>query len=148
ADLDRWRALFAGSGGGGGGLPIAVELRLARADVLGKRVHNLAVRASAGADGWSAVVDADELAGQVDYRTEGGARLVARLLHLSVPEGAGEGDMAARKASDLPALDIVAERFSVRGKPRGRLEVHAAAEGDEWRSDKLTLRRQDANIEA
>ena len=148
ADLDRWRALFAGSGGGGGGLPIAVELRLARADVLGKRVHNLAVRASAGADGWSAVVDADELAGQVDYRTEGGARLVARLLHLSVPEGAGEGDMAARKASDLPALDIVAERFSVRGKPLERRELYAAADGDDWRIDKLTLASPDAKIEA
>src|SRR4051812_1219982 len=148
ADLDRWRALFAGSGGGGGGVPTAVELRLARADLLGKRVHNLAVRASAGADGWSAVVDADELAGQVDYRTEGGARLVARLLHLAVPEATGDGDMAARKASDLPALDIVAERFSVRGKPLGRLELHAAPEGDDWRIDKLTLASPDAKIEA
>jgi uncharacterized protein YhdP len=140
--------VFTGGTGGGGGVPIGVELRLARADVLGKRVHNLAVRASAGASGWSALVDADELAGQLDYRTEGAPRLVARLLHLTVPESSGDGGQAARKASDLPALDIVAERFSVRGKTLGRLELHAAPEGDDWRIDELAIANPDAKLDA
>jgi uncharacterized protein YhdP len=142
--------VFAGdsSGGSGPGLPLAVELRLARADVLGKRIHNLAVRASADAAGWSAVLDADELAGQVDYRSEGGPRLLARLLHLEVPESAGDSGTAARKPSDLPALDLIAERFSVRGKPLGRLELHAAPEGDDWRIDRLALVNPDAKLEA
>ena len=88
-DLDRWRGVFAGRAGSGGGtLPVSVELKAARVDLLGKRVQNVALRASGDSAGWSAVVDADELAGQLDYRAEGAGQLVARLLHFSVPAAA------------------------------------------------------------
>jgi uncharacterized protein YhdP len=40
---------------------------------------------------------------------------------------------------DLPALDIVAERFDFRGKWLGKLELNADNEGDEWRIARLDI---------
>jgi uncharacterized protein (TIGR02099 family) len=150
-DLDRWRGVFAGGGGGSGGssLPVSVELKAARVDLLGKRLQNVAVRGNGDAAGWSAVVDADELAGQLAYHAEGAGRLVARLLHLSVPPVApGSAAPAPARASDLPALDIVAESFNLRGKDLGRLELVAVPEGADWRIDKLALASADATLDA
>jgi len=148
-DLDRWRSVFAGGGSGGSTLPVSVELKAARLDLLGKRVQNVAVRASGDASGWSAVVDADELAGQLTYRAEGAGRLVARLLHLAVPTPApGKAAPAPARASDLPALDVAADSFNLRGKNLGRLELVAVPDGDDWRIDTLRLASADATLDA
>ncbi|MFN2644185.1 MAG: YhdP family protein, partial [Burkholderiales bacterium] len=151
-DLDRWRAVLPATGARaeGRGLPTALEVRSASAEVLGKRIHNLALRANGDAAGWSAVVDADELAGKLEFRAEEGGRLVARLLHLTVPE-APEGatpTATGGKATDLPAVDLTAETFSVRGKELGRLELRAAPDADDWRIDKLALSNGDATFQA
>ena len=149
-DLDRWRAALteAGTGGGSGALATALELRSARVQVLGKRIHNVALRASATAAGWSAVVDADEAAGQLHFHADGGGRLVARLLHFTVPEAAEVADSSSSKVANLPAIDFVAESFSTRGKQFGRVELNAAPEGDDWRIDKLAFANPDATLEA
>jgi uncharacterized protein (TIGR02099 family) len=149
-DLDRWRGVFASGGASGGSsLPVSVELKAARVDLLGKRLQNVAVRGNGDAAGWSAVVDADELAGQLAYQAEGAGRLVARLLHLSVPPVApGSAAPAPARASDLPALDIAAESFNLRGKDLGRLELVAVPEGADWRIDKLALASADATLDA
>ena len=148
-DLDRWRRVFAGGASGGSTLPVNVELKAARVDLLGKRIQNVAVRANGDAAGWSAVVDADELAGELNYRAEGAGRLVARLLHLSVPAAtpASAAPPPAR-ASELPALDITVQSFNLRGKELGRLELVAVPEGADWRIDKLTLVSADATVDA
>ena len=149
-DLDRWRSVFAGGSGSSSGastLPVSVELKAARVDLLGKRIQNVALRANGDAAGWSAVVDADELAGQLTYRAEGSGRLVARLLHLSVP-AATPGSAAPKPPSDLPALDVAVESFNLRGKELGRLELAAVPEGADWRIDKLALASADATLDA
>src|SRR5919204_721830 len=149
-DLDRWRSVFAGGAASSGStLPVSVELKAGRVDLLGKRLQNVAVRANGDATGWSAVVDADELAGQLTYRVEGAGRLVARLLQLSVPLATTDGTAsAAARAGDLPALDIAAESFNLRGKNLGRLELIAVPEGADWRIDKLALASADATLDA
>src|SRR5262249_32629071 len=66
--------------------------------------------------------------------------LVAKLDRLSIPETARSAIEAPQQpASDLPALDIVAERFDFRGKRLGKLDLKAAPAGDEWRIDKLDI---------
>jgi len=150
-DLDRWRSVFAGSGktGGASTLPVSVELKAARVDLLGKRIQNVAVRATGDAAGWSAVLDADEIAGQLTYRAEGAGRLVGRLLHLSVPAATpASGANPPTSPSDLPALDIAVESFNLRGKELGRLELLAVPEGPDWRIDKLALASEDATLDA
>jgi len=151
ADLDRWRRVLTSGGSAdvGATLPVAVELKLAHADVLGKRVQNLAVRATGDAAGWSAVVDADELAGELTYSNAGPGRLTAHLLQLTIPADAQHGAQpATTKPSEMPALEVTAETFSLRGKNLGRLELAAVPDGADWRIDKLALASADASFDA
>jgi uncharacterized protein YhdP len=143
-DVDRWRAVLPA---GGGSLPSTVEVKLGRLDVYGKRVHNLALRASSDAKGWSAVIDADEVAGQLSYSAEGAGRLVARLLHLSVPRSTpGSAAAPAARPADLPAIDFSAERFDLRGKQLGRVEFAGHRDGEDWFIEKLAMANPDATF--
>jgi len=144
-DADRWRAALGDDDGER--LPAAIDLRIARFDVSGKRVTNLALRGSADAAGWAATVDADELAGQLTYRRQAGGKLTARLLHFTVPDSLDEEKSASSaKPSDLPGLDFVAERFTLRGKPLGRVELVGQKSGADWRIDRLAILNSDATF--
>lgn len=145
-DLDRWRAI---APSGGEAVPLTLELKLARVDMYAKRFNNIALRAAADDSGWSAVVDADEIAGQVTYKSEGAGQLVARLLHFSVPasvENVVQGPAA--KTSELPSIDITAERFDLRGKPLGKVELVANRAGDDWLIDKGSMVNADGSLSA
>ncbi|HYL87587.1 MAG TPA: YhdP family protein [Burkholderiales bacterium] len=145
-DMDRWRAV---APAGGESLPATLELKLGRVDMYGRRFNNIALRASAEASGWSAVVDADEIAGQVTYKKEGAGQLVARLLRFAVPasiEDAAPGPTA--KTAELPSIDIAAEQFELRGKPLGRVEFVAQHSGDDWRIDKASMVNSDGTLTA
>jgi len=145
-DMDHWRAI---APSGGEALPMTLELKLARVDMYAKRFNNIALRAASDTSGWSAVVDADEIAGQVTYKSEGTGQLVARLLHFSVPAGvenAVPGPTA--KTAELPSIDISAERFDLRGKPLGKVELVAQRSGDDWRIDKGSMVNADGSLNA
>ena len=147
-DVDRWRALLAADSSAGT-LPVSIELKVGRLDVYGKRVQNLAVRASSDANGWSAAVDADELAGKLSYRAEGTGKLVAHLLHFTVPPTVPETQAGyATKPDQLPSIDFSAERFSARGKQLGRVELVAERDRGDWRIDRLALANADATVQA
>jgi uncharacterized protein (TIGR02099 family) len=144
-DADRWRAVLPP---GGGTLPSSVELRLGRLDIHGKRVHNLSLRGSADPAGWSAVVDADEIAGQLSYTAAGTGQLVARLLHFSVPRTVGAPAASAATPADLPAIDFSADRFNLRGKQLGKVELTAHRDGEDWFIEKLAMANPDATLAA
>ena len=160
-DVDAWQALAERSGAGiepaaGGYLPQVIQLS---ADELrsGGRVLS-AVRGTlrsqgAGAEaGWKASLQAEQLAGDIDYRPARSAaqagRVTARLRRLSVPQSevsAVEGLLSQAPAS-VPALDIVVDDFELRGRKLGRLQVLAVnrllpgrAGQSEWQLDKLDL---------
>jgi uncharacterized protein (TIGR02099 family) len=146
-DVDRWRALYTPSAGGAA-LPLLLELKLGRLDAYGKRIQNVAVRARTEDAGWSAVVDADEVAGRLRYERSGTGRLVARLVHLTVPAATPGFTPRPARAGDFPALDVVADAFNLRGKDLGRLELAAVPDGADWRIDKLGLASDDATLNA
>jgi uncharacterized protein YhdP len=63
---------------------------------------------------------------------------------LVIPEAAPQADPAGQgtlpqSARELPALDVTAEQFVNKGRPLGRLELNAAAEGSDWRIEKLRI---------
>lgn len=144
-DADRWREVAA-TAPGGAPLGVQLDLKLARLQAYGKRVHNLAVRASLDGGGWSAVVDADELAGQLSYRRDGRGLFTARLLHFTVPRTVAETKGPAPRPGELPALDLVAERFDLRGKQLGRVELAGQPDGPDWRIDRLAVLNPDATV--
>jgi uncharacterized protein YhdP len=145
-DADRWRAAL---GPGAGTLPATMELKVGRFDIHGKRIHNLALRGSSDTNGWSAVVDADEVAGQLSYSAEGNGRLVARLLHFTVPRTVSDAAAGSTaKPGELPALDFSAERFNLRGKQLGKVEFAAQRDGEDWFIEKLSMANPDATLTA
>ena len=145
-DADRWRAVMSADDTGQT-MPTTLDLRIARLDVSGKRINKLALRGSADAAGWAATVDADEIAGQLNYSRPAGGKLTARLLHFTVPESLDKGRAASTaKPSDLPAMDLVADQFNLRGKPLGRVELVGQQSGSDWRIDRLAILNSDATF--
>jgi uncharacterized protein (TIGR02099 family) len=146
-DFDAWRAI-AGTAGGTSPRALLLDVKLGRLQAYGKRFNDVALRASSGAQGWSAMIAAAEVQGQLAYRAQDGGRLIARLARFDVPPDAPGMGGPAFKPGELPSVDFVAERFAVRGKPLGRVELAAQPEGQDWRIDKLKIANPDATLQA
>jgi uncharacterized protein (TIGR02099 family) len=147
-DFDGWRALFAGSPPAGLSA-VLLDVKLGRLQAYGKRFTDMALRASAGAGGWSATVSAAELQGQLGYRAEDGGRLVARLARIEVPADTAASKLeGAFRPGELPAVDFVADQVTVHGKALGRVELAAHRQGADWRIDKLAIENDDAKLRA
>ena len=149
-DLDRWLALAGGGGTAAGS--VSADLKVDTLDAFGKRVTGVTLEAGADAEGWSANVQADQLAGDLAYRSAGDGKLIARLARFTIPEDAPGHDAAQakgeKKVSDLPALDLIADRFTFRGKQLGRIEVAAQHAGEDWRIERLAMVNPDASMSA
>jgi uncharacterized protein YhdP len=148
-DLERWLPLFAeggtAAGAPGSGDGAGYDVRIGVLDALGKRMRSVVLQGVADASGWSANVSTAEFAGDVVYRTEGSGRLVARFTRFALPEDAPNAK-PAEVARDLPAVDIVADNFTHRGRKLGRVEVLARHEGRDWRIDKLAMTNADSAL--
>jgi uncharacterized protein YhdP len=109
---------------------------------------------------WQANIDARQIAGHITWNEQAGqamGKVTARLASLNIPASSAaevkdllENDKSA--AANIPALDIVAERFELFNKQFGRLELLAsnakALAGREWRIDKLALTNPDGALNA
>jgi uncharacterized protein (TIGR02099 family) len=191
-DLDAWAAIAkaapAGSappaaaapagetdGSSNGYAPSHVSLQAREALAASRRFANVTadIQQMPGEAAWAAQVRADQLDGRIEYhRPRGagaGARLVADLQHLSLPESetaAAAPPAAANAASaapatdsgDPPALDVLIRDFAHKGKSYGRVELQAASRvlpaGDgkaasrEWTISRLTAAVAEAQLEA
>ena len=165
-DADRWLPILTEEGVAGASagtappgasgsekpMPVALDLRARRLDIYGKRIHRITLRAAAEAGDWTATAKSDEITGELSYRAEDGGKLVARLANLRVPKdylGARPQDKTAQepgRSRDLPALDLVAERFAFQDKELGRLELVARRDSGDWRIDKVALASAEATV--
>ncbi len=148
-DLDAWRGILAqGSGIDGpdsGGMPIAgIDLRANRVTVLGRTISALELGVLGDTGGWKGRISSDQASGSFDWRSAGEGALSARFEHVTM----GADDDIDRHADDaaadeplrnLPALDIIAERFVLRGMDLGRLELQAHNEDGLWALSKLQI---------
>jgi uncharacterized protein (TIGR02099 family) len=148
-DLDRWLPLFAeggtAAGAPGSGEGASYDVRIGVLDALGKRMRSVAMQGIADGAGWSANVNTAEFAGDVVYRSEGSGRVVARFARFSMPEDSPNAK-PGEATKDLPAVDIVADNFTHRGRKLGRVEVLARHEGRDWRIDKLAMTNPDSAL--
>jgi uncharacterized protein (TIGR02099 family) len=147
-DLDRWLAL-AGKDDSAAG-PVSADLKLDTLDAFGKRVTGVTLKAGADAQGWSANVEAEQLAGDLAYRSADGGKLIARLARFTIP-GDAPGHEAGpvkgeKQVSDLPAIDLIADRFTFRGKQLGRIEFAAQHAGEDWRIERVAMVNPDASM--
>jgi len=150
-DADKWLPLFDGPDAAVDAS--ALDVRIGQLDLYGKRLNEVSLRAGADAAGWAATIGSQEVAGDLSYRKDGGkdgaGRLVARLTRfLSPQEYPGAPQRSPLQPRDLPTLDLVAERFSLRGKELGRVEILGGRSGEDWRIDKLAMTNADASLGA
>ena len=150
-DVDGWLAFL---GAGPGGLQInwgGVDVSMGALDALGWRFGALSVKGSYQDGQWRGALSGEELDGEVTWQTQGSGRLVARLKTLAIPAvSSGAAPPAGREPRaeplDLPALDVVAEQFVIKGRPYGRLQLSAVSEGRDWRLERLLLNNPEANL--
>ncbi len=146
-DLDTWRALpddgWPALGQG------TFDLKAGVLDVFGRRLRDVDVRAGSDVGGWSAQVTSAELDGNIAYRAEGSGLLVARLKRFRIPAdspgGIGADGKGGRKG-ELPAVDLLAERFTLFGRELGRAEIAARPAAGAWEIDKLVVLNPDAEL--
>lgn len=146
-DLDRWLPLFTEGGTTGASMSegASYDVKVGVLDALGKRMRSVDLQGVADGSGWSASMSTAEFAGDVVYRGEAGGRLVARFSRFALPEES-PGAKPSEAIKELPALDIVADNFTHRGRKLGRVEVQARHEGRAWRIDKLAMTNPDSAL--
>src|SRR5258708_36189510 len=72
---------------------------------------------------------------------------MARLTHLQVPEDyPGAKPQEISQPKDLPAVDLITERFIYHEKELGRVEVVAQPAGEDWRLEKLAWVNPEASL--
>jgi len=148
------------SGAGSPYVPDAVALHVQQLIAGPRRLTHLSAGLSQDAGVWRANVDADQLAGYVEYRVPtrrgaaAGGRVYARLARLSLPKGDDEQVEALldQQPETMPALDIVVDNFELRGKQLGRLEIEAVnrsgGPGRDWQLSKFNLTTPEAQLTA
>ncbi len=106
---------------------------------------------------WRGTLQAEQLAGYVEYRAPQGTaspgRVYARLAKLALPpaEVASVEELLVKAPASVPALDIVVDDFKLRGKDFGRVEIEAVNRvGDdgvrEWRMNRFAVINPDAQL--
>lgn len=140
-------------------LPERVTVRAKALDAFGRSLDDVSLDATREGSGWNAQMTSRQIAGTAQWRrdasTPSGA-LAVRLSRLDIPDASEEAtpghvtDAVAQSVEELPALDLVAEKFVLRGKDFGRLEVkaHTSHAGNEpvWTLDNLTIEQPGATL--
>jgi uncharacterized protein YhdP len=134
-------------------LPTAWEVRVGELKVHERLLHDLVSNGVREGATWRANLQSREMAGRLAF-SEGvnnrPGKLQARLTRLVVPEGTSEEQAAllTEPPANMPALDIVADDFELRGKKLGRLEVQAVNQDQDWQLNTLSLRMREATFTA
>ncbi|WP_151639201.1 YhdP family protein [Noviherbaspirillum aerium] len=140
--------------------PEVLAARATELIIMDRKLDNVVVGASHQDGLWQANIDSEQASGYLSWseprfgRSLG--RVTARLASLIIPKSAASdvNDLIEGKstATQLPAVDIVAENFELFGKKFGQLEVvaqNARVSGNrEWRINKLSLTNSDGELKA
>ena len=153
-DADRWRSVF-DSSASGESIPATsiptnfnIGLTVAALDFAGRRLNEVRLRTMPVGSAWTANIASRELSGLVTWRPEGAGRVVARLKHFTLPD-APPGPLASDvQRTELPALDIVSDSFTLGERQLGRLELVAVNEVRDWRIERLTLTTEEGSFSA
>lgn len=124
----------------------ALSVRTDTLIALGRRFHDVTLRARLGGESWQAHAKSREIIGDLAWRPEGRGLLVARLERLELPGPQRPGPAARDAFNELPALDVVADNVFRSDRNLGRLELIAVNEKRDWRIQRLELRAPEGSI--
>jgi len=144
-DADAWRRVFQVPGnktpgdGASTASPVdSISLKTDQLRLFGRNFNDVDATATSTPAQWKIRLNSRQAGGDVQWDKEGLGKLTARLKHLTMEPSAGGADAGAAEATkELPALDIVADEFSLGARRFGRLELQARNEGGIWRLNKI-----------
>ena len=124
----------------------------------GRPFDAMTLKGRHGGEDWRLTVDSDDAVGDLTWRAgafndRGAVRARLKKLVLAdevpQPKGAAASPSAGTvvREADFPALDIVAEKFTLKDRELGRLELRATPMGDDWRIDQLVIATGHAKLE-
>ena len=150
-NVDAWRRVLADQGGEG--IPLqAIALKAGEITAFGQSLTDLTLRAGLQNGAWSARIASRELTGDLLWTGLGKGRLRAQLKQLVLNDikTPRERELPPESESvrELPAVELIAEDFSLRGRNLGRLELHAVNQRGVWRMDRLAIANPDAVFSA
>jgi uncharacterized protein (TIGR02099 family) len=140
-------------------VPTSLAVRADQLKLTDRVLHQVVVGGSRVGELWRLNTSAQELNGAIELRPSVGntpAQLYARLTYLNIPPSAVADveSMLSEQPSSIPALDIVVNDLTLRGKKLGRLEIDAVNQAGatpnsrEWRLNKFNVTMPEATLTA
>ncbi len=140
--------------------PDILAARATELIIMGRKLENVVVGASHDGNAWQANIDSTQASGHIAWNESrsgrGLGKVTARLASLIIPEASPSdvSDLTEEKSviTQIPALDIIADRFELGGKKMGRLELaanNARVNGQrEWQISRLSIANPDGALNA
>ena len=155
-DADAWISLFEAQRSTQAATPTpanlelrGIDMRVGQVRYLGRDFTQVAANLQKTGTAWAGRLQGPMVEGDVRWDPSGKGRVTAQLARLGFNEPAKETvEAPTERDSDLPALDVTAERFEFRGRWLGKLEIKAAPVGEEWRIERLNIGNAHAKFES
>ena len=149
-DLDAWQKIIdadamdasdaKGAGSSSSFVPDSVSLQTGDLLVRGMRWSDVDLQAVGSKRQWKIQLNSRQAAGVIAWDGEGNGRLGMRLNRLVIDQFPSPSGSAPSEATrKLPALDVVADEFSVRQLRFGRLELQASNDGATWNLNRIQV---------
>ena len=159
-DFDGWRQAFetfyppvaaqSARADAKSGIDIAgFDFKLGGLVAYGRPFDQMTLKGRHSGEDWRLTVDSDDAVGDILWRagafSDRGAvraRLQKLVLADEVPQpktGAPPVQTDAGRVADFPAVDIIAEKFTLKDRELGKLELRATPMGDNWHIDQLAI---------
>ena len=140
-------------------LPTRVGLHFGTLTLLKRHWENVVIGATHTPDAWQANIASNDVSGHVAWHAKSAnspyGRLDARLAKLNIPDATEEnlvGQMLEQRTENFPAVDLVVNELTVRGRNLGKLEVNARNIDENgapvWQLDKLDVTNPAAKLSA
>ena len=177
-DVDAWRQVFAtpageksaaqsasdhaaasAAGSHNAYLPTRLSGRAQTLRILGRDFSSVSVDATRDGANWQSTIDSREIAGTTRWHAESAAvpfgELTMRLSRMNIPDAQEETALTESLASssqEIPSLDLVADKFDLRGKALGKLEIKARSQITDgapvWTLETLKIEQPAATLTA
>ena len=155
--LDKWRDLsdqFNSFKKPGEGSKInlglsRIDLHIGVLDLFGRRFNGLTLNANLRDRDWYSTLLSKEISGKVNWSPQNQGKVVGRFKKLTVPAIYPIEPPVVKKqqvVKDLPALDILVEKFVISKKNLGKLELIAMQKEEGWSIEELYIANQDSSF--
>ena len=164
-DYDAWKIAFDNfypaqttpTAGGNTASPIAgFDFKLGGLLAYGRPFKAMTLKGRHGGEDWRMAVESDEASGDFYWRPgafndKGYVR--ARLQRFALIDEASVASVLPQtpasemqKPAEVPALDIVADKFTFKDRELGKLELRATPQGNDWKIDQLNISNGHAKL--